>query len=94
MKRFAHAVALAACLLAPSAVSAQSSATVDLTDAQMEELVRRSYQYVAMYNVNNGFGQRIHDTECHAFAGLDVDRPVLTGCIGVYLEAVAVRGNG
>ena len=34
------------------ATSAQSDLQVELTDAQMEELVRRSYQYVAMYNVN------------------------------------------
>ncbi len=27
----------------------------DLTDEQVENLVRRSYQYVAMYNVNNKF---------------------------------------
>jgi len=26
-----------------------------LSDAQVDELVRRSYQYVAMYNVNNKF---------------------------------------
>ncbi len=30
-------------------------AAVDLTDAQVENIVRRSYQYVAMYNVNNKF---------------------------------------
>jgi len=29
--------------------------TVSLSDAQLEDLVRRSYQYVAMYNVNNKF---------------------------------------
>ena len=28
---------------------------VKLGDAQIEDLVRRSYQYVAMYNVNNKF---------------------------------------
>jgi len=26
-----------------------------LTDAQVENIVKRSYQYVAMYNVNNKF---------------------------------------
>jgi len=30
-------------------------AAVELTDAQVENIVRRSYQYVAMYNVNNKF---------------------------------------
>lgn len=34
--------------------SAQTSA-VDLTDAQVESIVRRSYQYVALYNVINKF---------------------------------------
>ncbi len=31
------------------------AATVKLTDVQVEDIVRRSYQYVAMYNVNNKF---------------------------------------
>ncbi|MGK7899646.1 MAG: DUF1214 domain-containing protein [Xenococcus sp. (in: cyanobacteria)] len=30
----------------------------ELSDAQVENLVRRSYQYVAMYNVNNKFAQQ------------------------------------
>ncbi len=47
-------------------MSAQSGETLDLTDAQMEELVRRSYQYVAMFNVNNKFA-------------LDPDNPMTTG---------------
>ena len=55
MKHFALPLVLAACLSAPGAVSAQAGETINLTDAQMEELVRRSYQYVAMFNVNNKF---------------------------------------
>ncbi len=31
------------------------STSVELSDAQIDNLVRRSYQYVAMYNVNNKF---------------------------------------
>jgi hypothetical protein len=31
------------------------AAAVELSDAQIDNLVRRSYQYVAMYNVNNKF---------------------------------------
>jgi len=27
----------------------------EITDAQIEDIVRRSYQYVALYNVNNKF---------------------------------------
>ena len=34
------------------------SATATLDDAQMENLVRRSYQYVAMYNTNNNFAMQ------------------------------------
>jgi len=30
-----------------------------LTDAQVENLVKRSYQYVAMYNVNNKFAMKL-----------------------------------
>lgn len=66
MKHFALSLALAACLSAPVAVSAQSGETVELTDAQLEELVRRAYQYVAMFNVNNKFA-------------LDPDNPMTTG---------------
>ena len=33
----------------------QKSGEVMLTDAEIENLVKRSYQYVAMYNVNNKF---------------------------------------
>ncbi len=39
--------------LAPAAVG--QAKEVVLSDAQVEDLVRRSYQYVAMYNVNNKF---------------------------------------
>ena len=35
--------------------SAATASTVELTDAEVENLVKRSYQYVAMYNVNNKF---------------------------------------
>ena len=33
----------------------QKSGEIMLTDAEIENVVRRSYQYVAMYNVNNKF---------------------------------------
>ena len=35
-----------------AAESAQTKASVKLSDEQIKEIVRRSYQYVAMYNVN------------------------------------------
>ncbi len=66
MKHLALPLALAACLSVPGAFSAHSGETLDLTDAQMEELVRRSYQYVAMFNVNNKIA-------------LDPDNPMSSG---------------
>ena len=39
-------------------VSASDKATATLDDVQMENLVRRSYQYVAMYNTNNNFAMQ------------------------------------
>ena len=39
------------------AATAPASA-VDLSEADMENLVKRSYQYVAMYNVNNKFAMK------------------------------------
>ena len=35
--------------------SAQQKTLVKLSDEQIENIVKRSYQYVAMYNVNNKF---------------------------------------
>jgi len=43
------AIAMLAC------VSAAQAGQATLSDAQVDNLVRRSYQYVAMYNVNNKF---------------------------------------
>jgi len=40
---------------ATSDKTANDKAAATLDDAQMEDVVRRSYQYVAMYNVNNNF---------------------------------------
>jgi hypothetical protein len=39
-------------------VKASEAEDVKLTDAEVENLVRRSYQYVAMYNVNNKFAMK------------------------------------
>ena len=69
--------ALIACL-APVA-QAQS---VALSDAQVENLVRRSYQYVAMYNVNNkfalgqgGWNTCVPDTKLKDHTMKDIARP-------------------
>ena len=40
---------------APSSADSADPQPVELSDEQVEDLVRRSYQYVAMYNVNNKF---------------------------------------
>ena len=34
-------------------VTAAAREAIELSDTQIDDLVRRSYQYVAMYNVNN-----------------------------------------
>jgi hypothetical protein len=54
-KTISHLAAFAvwlACLTPAISIQAKE---VALTDAQVDNLVRRSYQYVAMYNVNNKF---------------------------------------
>jgi hypothetical protein len=66
MIKFTLVLALFAGLLAPCLALAQSAERVDLSDAQMKELVLRSYQYVAMFNVNNKFA-------------LDPDNPMNSG---------------
>ncbi len=39
----------------PGRADSAGSQQVELSDEQVEDIVRRSYQYVAMYNVNNKF---------------------------------------
>ena len=74
---------------APTAVSepatseyATASAIADLTDGQIENIVRRSYQYVAMYNVNNKFAMKqggwntcVADTELKDHTMSEIARP-------------------
>ena len=52
------AAILSLCLLSISGGAAVASQTLKMTDEQVENLVRRSYQYVAMYNVNNKFAMK------------------------------------
>lgn len=47
-------------------VGSASAQPVKLTDAEIENIVRRSYQYVAMYNVNNKFAM---DTTSSYYTG-------------------------
>ncbi|MGB5297625.1 MAG: DUF1254 domain-containing protein, partial [Thiogranum sp.] len=54
----------------------------NLTDEQIENIVRRSYQYVAMYNVNNkfaleqgGWNDCVSDTELKDHTMTDIARP-------------------
>ncbi len=50
------AVSLVALFLAAGfTMPATAQKAIDLSDEQVEDIVRRSYQYVAMYNVNNKF---------------------------------------
>ncbi|WP_236254673.1 DUF1214 domain-containing protein [Mucisphaera calidilacus] len=66
MKTLTLVLSLAAGLLTPGLALAQAAERVDLNDEQMEELVVRCYQYVAMFNVNNRFA-------------LDADNPLSSG---------------
>ena len=65
MKKFALVLVLVLGLLTTGLAPAQSAQRAVLSKAQMEELVLRSYQYVAMFNVNNKFA-------------LDTDNPMCT----------------
>jgi hypothetical protein len=53
---FLGIIALPLYSLAPAAASAPQASA--LNDAEITDLVRRSYQYVAMYNVNNKFAMK------------------------------------
>jgi hypothetical protein len=75
-------------------VSAMAQQTIKLSDEQVENLVKRSYQYVAMYNVNNKFALKQGgwntvdvDTKLKDHTMLDIARPNNdTLYIGVMLD--------
>ena len=63
-------------------IGAATALEVELTDADLENLVKRSYQYVAMYNVNNkialkqgGWNSVEADTELKDHTMKDIARP-------------------
>ena len=67
---------------APGMSKTTTSAVVELTDEQLENIVRRSYQYVAMYNVNNkfalahgGWNTCVPDTRLKDHTMRDIARP-------------------
>jgi hypothetical protein len=66
MSKTALVLSLAAVLLPTGIAPTEAAGRVELTDAQMKELVRRSCQNVAMFNVNNKFA-------------LDPDNPQTSG---------------
>ena len=62
--------------------TATTASAVELTDEEVDNLVRRSYQYVAMYNVNNksalaqgGWNRVAADTELKDHTMKDIARP-------------------
>ena len=59
-QRFAASLTVAAIVLGASGCGKTTAptATGGLTDAEIDNIVRRSYQYVAMYNVNNKFAMK------------------------------------
>ncbi len=55
MKLFAY---LSSAFLALSLLTVCSPSAAELTDKEIDNIVRRSYQYVAMYNTNNNFAMQ------------------------------------
>ena len=55
--RNTHLIALLIALIGVTGCmqEAEEQQAIELSDAQVEDIVRSSYQYVAMYNVNNKF---------------------------------------
>ncbi|MDH4206434.1 MAG: DUF1214 domain-containing protein [Desulfobacteraceae bacterium] len=71
-----------AVLLTASLISATAVSAAELTDKEIENIVRRSYQYVAMYNVNNKFALKqggwntvVADTKLKDHTMRDIARP-------------------
>jgi hypothetical protein len=73
------AILIALCLVGGYPAAATAKESVVLSDAQIENIVHRSYQYVAMYNVNNkavhltgGWNKLVVDTELkdHTFKAI------------------------
>jgi len=59
MRQIKSLVVFAGLLVAGLAGCDMQKSSSQLTDAQVENLVKRSYQYVAMYNVNNKFALKL-----------------------------------
>ena len=66
----------------PLMIAATAAPAAELSDADVENLVKRSYQYVAMYNVNNKFALKQGgwngceaDTELKDHAMREIARP-------------------
>ena len=64
------------------AKAGEEQQAVELSDTQIEDIVTRSYQYVAMYNVNNkfaitqgGWNTVVPDTELKDHTMQDIARP-------------------
>ena len=56
---------------AKPAVADQAATTIELTDEQVNDIVRRSYRFVAMYNVNNKLA-------------FDSENPMATGGLNIF----------
>ena len=82
MKTSKSLVALASLLVLVLAGCDTQKSSTQLTDAQIENLVKRSYQYVAMYNVNNKFALKqggwntcVADTQLKDHTMREIARP-------------------
>jgi len=82
MKQITLSALIAGLLMAGLAGCDTQKSTSHLTDAQVENLVKRSYQYVAMYNVNNKFAMKqggwntcVADTQLKDHTMREIARP-------------------
>jgi len=69
-------------MIAGFSAAASAEKSVELSDAQVKDIVRRSYQYVAMYNVNNKFALKqggwntcVADTQLKDHTMKEIARP-------------------
>jgi hypothetical protein len=79
MARLAGIAAVLVCLVFGGGAQGKE---ITLSDAEIENLVRRSYQYVAMYNVNNKFALKqggwntcVADTQLKDHTMREIARP-------------------
>ena len=71
----------------------ETQATLALSEAEVENIVKRSYQYVAMYNVNNKFAlkQGGWNSNCKSLMNMVVSK---SGAVLIWLTITLWLGPG